>query len=102
MGALLLYGKGKTMIEGKTKKGFIFKLDEDIKDDMELLEGLIALDNGEVNELPKVLTALLGKDQKEALYNFYRNKKTGRVSIQAVMAAFGEIFQQIDGDVKNL
>lgn len=100
MGAFVLLRRERKMT-GKTSKGFKYTLDDDVKDDMELLEGLIALDNGEMAELPKVITALLGSEQKKAMYDFYRNKDTGRVSASAVLEALGEIFQEAQGDLKN-
>lgn len=102
-GPLILYMEDK-MIEGKTTGGFVFKLEDDAVDDMELLEGLIALDNGEYNDLPKTIEALLGKKQKVALYEHYRSKKTGRVSVKKVMTAIAEIFTAVkntENKIKN-
>lgn len=89
------------MIEGKTATGFRFNLTEDVTDDMELLEGLIKLDKGDVSDLPEVITALMGDKQKEKLYNHCRDKKTGRVKASKVLAEVGEIFKAAEGNVKN-
>ena len=92
------------MIEGKTKSGFNFKLEDDAIDDMELLEGLIALENGNYKRLPETITALLGENQKTKLYDHCRSKKTGRVSAAKVMAAVGEMFKAVQDSsskVKN-
>ena len=89
------------MIEGKTKSGFAYAIDDEVRDDMELLEGFISLDNGDMTSLPKCIIALLGKDQKEALYDHCRSEKTGRVSAKMVMAEVGEILNSAQEEVKN-
>lgn len=89
------------MIEGKTSKGFSFVLPDEVLDDMELLEGLTELDNDNYSHLKETITALLGQEQKAALYDFCRNKETKRVSAKMVMAELGEIFQAAEGNLKN-
>ena len=91
----------KIIMEGKTKSGFKYRVDEDVNDDMELLEGFISLDNGDMTSLPKCIISLLGEDQKKALYDHCRSKKTGRVSAKQVMAEVGEILNGVRDDVKN-
>lgn len=81
------------MIEGKTASGFAYTIDDDARDDMELFEGLLALDNGDISTLAATITALLGKDQKKALYDHCRNEK-GRVSATRV---FGELKEILNG-----
>lgn len=89
------------MVEGKTKSGFAFRIDDDVRDDMELLEGFIALDNGDMTALPKCITSLLGQEQKDKLYDHCRNKKTGRTSAKQVMAEISEILNNAKDEVKN-
>lgn len=89
------------MIEGKTKSGFIYKIDEEVRDDMELLEGFIGLDNGDYTVLPKCITSLLGQKQKDELYNHCRSKKSGRVSAQKVMKEVKEILNGAKDEIKN-
>lgn len=89
------------MTEGKTKSGFAYVIDDDINDDMELLEGFIALDNGDMTSLPKCIISLLGDEQKTALYEHCRSEKTGRVSAKKVMAEVGEILNSVKDEVKN-
>lgn len=89
------------MIEGKTSGGFKFQLEDEAVDDMELLEGLIALDNGEYKKLPETITALLGKEQKEALYEHFR-AKNGRVSAKKVMEAVGEMFKAVQDTTSKI
>ena len=90
------------MIKGKTKSGFVFEIDEEAKDDMELLEGLIQIDQGDLRSIPNVLVMLLGEEQKKALYEHCR--ANGRVSSAKVMTALTEIFNATkaeESDLKN-
>lgn len=88
------------MIEGKTKAGFVYKLEDDIADDMELLEGFIDLDNGEWRGIKTTIAKLLGEEQKNALYDFYRGEN-GRVKASVIMEAVGEILAAAQGNLKN-
>lgn len=91
------------MIEGTTKAGFSFALDDDALDDMELLDGLIELDKGNVSGLADTMKALLGDEQKTRLYEFCRTEK-GRVSARKVFAEVREIFNvasNLSKQVKN-
>ena len=81
------------MIKGKTSSGFEYTIEEDARDDMELLEALIDLDNGNMGGLKQTIELLLGPEQKTALYEFHRNKETGRVSAKKVMSEFSEILK---------
>lgn len=66
-------------ITGKTKSGFSFTIDEEVRDDMELFECFIAMGKGDDSVVPDVISGLLGETQKKKLYEHCRNKKTGRV-----------------------
>ena len=87
-------------MKGTTTTGFNFNVDDEIRDDMELLEGLIAIDNGDLQALPKVLMSILGQKQKDALYDHCRSEK-GRVSSTKVMSELKEIFESADKELKN-
>lgn len=81
------------MINGKTKSGFEFELEDDALNDMELLEDLAKIDEGgkeSIVGMPKVLVRLLGEDGKQRLYNHVRNEK-GRVTVDAVLAEFEDV-----------
>lgn len=92
------------MAKGKTVTGFEFDVDEEVRDDMELLESLTRLDRGEVGVLPDVMVSLLGEEQKKRLYDHCRSEK-GRVSSKRVMQELASIFKAIekkdDPDLKN-
>ena len=86
------------MINGKTKSGFAFKLDDEAMNDMELLEDLKKLDGGDVLAVPSILERMLGK-QKEDLYNHVRTE-SGRVPIDALVGEINGIFEA-SRDAKN-
>ena len=77
------------LLKGKTAAGFEYQVDPDTLNDMELMENLAEVDNNPLL-LPKVVRAVLGDDQKKALYDHYRDEK-GKVPATAISAAFVEI-----------
>ena len=85
------------MIKGKTKSGFVFEIDEEAKDDMELLEGLIQIDQGDLRSIPNVLVMLLGEEQKKALYDHCRGED-GVVPLDRVAEEMKDIFEAFSED----
>lgn len=80
------------MIEGTTKSGFNFKLEDYILDDYDLLEMLCSVDHGNYSDVAKLVAMLLGEDQKEDLKSFLRNRD-GRVKTSAIMSEISDIFE---------
>lgn len=78
------------MIKGKTESGFEFSIEEEVLDDYEILEDLCAIDEGEVNKIPKVAIRILGDEQMKKLKNHIRGEN-GRVSALKMGEAIGEI-----------
>lgn len=91
------------MIKGTTSSGFEYEIENDALDDMELLDALVEMDEGAVTSYRYAIKALLGEDQRKALYEHVRNKKTGRVSAKAVFKEFGEVLTSAkeENAVKN-
>lgn len=87
------------MISGKTESGFAFELDEESLNDLELIENLKAVDNGDITVLPDVVEAVLGKEQKKKLYEHIRSL-AGRVQIDRVAVELNEIFKS-SNQIKN-
>ena len=81
------------MTKGKTKSGFAYQLPEGFEDDMELLELLTQMDDGNMTVVPKVLTRMLGEAQKKRLYDHVRTE-TGRVPMTAIADELAQIFAQ--------
>ena len=88
------------MIEGTTSNGFRYSIAEHALDDMELLDALVDMDEGNAKGYKNAVTALLGEDQRKRLYDFLRNKKTGRVSAKAVTTAFADILKDASDNNK--
>ncbi len=80
------------MITGKTKSGFEYALEDDVTDDYELLELLIAIDGGEYTGITDMVKRLLGDEQKEKLKEHLR-KENGRISTRAMLNEVMEIFK---------
>lgn len=87
------------MIKGETKGGFKYELDEEYLDNMELVDALAEVDDGNVLAISKVTTLLLGKEQKQKLYDFLR-KDNGAVGMKDVSNAVTEILTA-NQDTKN-
>ena len=91
------------MIKGTTSSGFNYEIPDDALDDMELLDALVDMDEGSSTSYRYAIKALLGEEQRQALYEHVRNKKTGRVSAKAVFKEFAEVLTSAkeDNGVKN-
>lgn len=82
------------MKKGTTESGFNYQIEESNLDNMELIDMLAEVDGGNVSALPKATTMLLGKEQKEALYNHLRTDK-GNVPVEAFTRELFEIIQSV-------
>lgn len=78
------------MISGVTKNGFAFEIMDERADNMELIDALADIDDGNLLAVSKVLTLLLGPEQKKKMYNFVRTED-GIVSAQTVSEMIVEI-----------
>ena len=78
-------------MKGKTSSGFEFEIDEKKLDDMRLLDMIVDLSNGDVIQLSPIIVKVLGKEQRERLYE-HLEKKEGRVSIERASEEITEIF----------
>ena len=88
------------MVKGKTNAGFEFEIDMANIEDMRFIEDLADADEGEPRALRRVLDKMLGKAQKERLYEFYQDEK-GRVPVDSIRDAIGEMFASIGDESKN-
>ena len=72
------------MIEGKTNSGFEFHIDEDNLDDMEFIDALRELKEGDMTSLSNVADFILGAEQKKALYEHLKaNDEKHKVRLKA-------------------
>lgn len=83
------------MITAKTESGFSVELEESTLDNMEVLDALSDLDEGNPLAMSRLVVKLLGKDGKKRLYDHLRTED-GRVPASAVESAIMELFQSIN------
>ena len=83
------------MITAKTESGFSIELEESALDNMEVLDALSDLDEGNPLAMSRLVVKLLGKDGKKRLYDHLRTED-GRVPAPAVESAIMELFQSIN------
>ena len=83
------------MITEKTESGFSIELEESALDNMEVLDALSDLDEGNPLAMSRLVVKLLGKDGKKRLYDHLRTED-GRVPASAVESAIMELFQSIN------
>ena len=87
------------MRSGTTQSGIKYKIDEEDWNDMEIIELMAAADENAL-KYPALIERMLGKKQKDELYEHCRNKK-GRVPVEAVRKEIDEIFEIAGQDAKN-
>ena len=83
------------MITAKTESGFSIELEESTLDNMEVLDALSDLDEGNPLAMSRLVVKLLGKDGKKRLYDHLRTED-GRVPASAVERAIMALFQSIN------
>ena len=80
------------MITAKTESGFSIELEESALDNMEVLDALSDLDEGNPLAMSRLVVKLLGKDGKKRLYDHLRTED-GRVPVVALSNALGELME---------
>lgn len=79
----------------ETKSGFVCQIDEAVVNDMEVLDLIVEIENGNVLKYPTLLGKLLGTELKQKLYDHVR--VDGRVPYAAVDAEISDIFSGLGG-----
>ena len=77
----------------KTTTGFECEINTEAMNDMEILELVVRIDEGDALAYSPFLTKLLGKENKARLYDHVR-EADGRVPIEKVAVEVGEILEQ--------
>ncbi len=68
-------------IVGKTESGFEYEINKAELNNMYLFDVISDVDDGHLEKLPKLLSLLLGEEQKKKLYKYLEDEK-GHVSIE--------------------
>ena len=84
--------------KGMTTAGFEWEIPANRLDNMELVDALADVENGNVFAVSNVVTLLLGAKQKKRLYDFLREEDI--VSAQKVSETIAEILQTAN-ETKN-
>ena len=87
------------MRSGTTSSGFKFKIDEVALNDMEFIEIMAEAEENPL-KYPKMVERMLGKEQKQKLYDHVRTKE-GRVPPDAIGKEVEEMFILAGEDAKN-
>ena len=87
------------MLNGKTKSGFEFSVDPSVLDNMELLDAVAEIDTNPL-AVSKVISMVLGAQQRKALYDHLR-AEDGRVPVKAASDAITDIFNACGQQGKN-
>lgn len=88
------------MKEGKLKNGFKYEVDEAVLDDMELIDAIAGAQTGNPAMVSGVVLSLLGKEQRDKLYEHVRGEN-GRVSATEIVEIVAEIFEALGEQGKN-
>lgn len=83
------------MIKVELECGFTAEIDEDVLDDAEIFEQMVAVDQQRMTALPGLIKAILGEEKKKELYEFLR--EDGRVRLTSVVTALFEIVNALNG-----
>ena len=87
------------MVTGTTSSGLSFSLDEKVLDNMELVDTLAQMQEGDPLAVSAVVRMVLG-DQRRALYDHLRTAD-GRVPASAVSEEIRQIFDAFGKAGKN-
>ena len=88
----------------KMESGIEIKIDENVANDMELLDDMVASDEGDPMAMSRICSKLLSKAEKKKLYDSLRDSETKRVPVQSVVSAIVEIITKMgktEEDGKN-
>lgn len=78
----------------KTPTGFEIDIDEKSLDDMELLDLIAELMDGNSLKLPKILNKVCGEEGKKRLYEHCRDE-SGRVPSETISKELTDIFEEL-------
>ena len=83
----------------KLDSGLTLSVKDDVMDNMELLDDLVELDEGNGFAISRVLNRILETDEKKKLYDHLR--ENGVTKVSKVVDAMKEIFDKLGDNGKN-
>ena len=84
----------------KLASGLSLKIEDNVLNNMELLDTLVAMDEGDWHAMSQCMAMILIPEEKKKLYDHLRNEK-GVVQIDAVSKAMNDIFNALGAQGKN-
>lgn len=87
-------------MKGETASGFVYQIDENVLDNMELVDALAEAQNDNPITISRACELLLGKETRAKLYDHLRTPD-GRVPIAGVSNTIIEIFKAFGEKGKN-
>jgi hypothetical protein len=88
------------MKKGKLSNGFEYEIDENVLDDMELIDAMEQSQGDDPLKVSKVITMVLGKEQKKSFYDSIRNEDN-RVPVEKAVELFTELIESLGDEGKN-
>lgn len=88
----------KKYVSGETESGFVFNIEVERLDNMELIDALAELEDDPL-QMSTVIRLLLGKEDKKRLYDYVRTDE-GMVPSGLIEKELGEIFT-LSQELKN-
>ena len=79
--------------------GLQLQVKDNVLDNMELLDDLVSLDEGNGYAISRIVSRILEKDEKKKLYDHLR--KDGVTPVSAVVDCMKEIFDKLGDAGKN-
>lgn len=79
--------------------GITLNVKDNVMDNMELLDDLVELDDGNGYAISRVVGRILEKDEKKKLYDHLR--VDGVTAVSKVVEAMKEIFDKLGDNAKN-
>lgn len=88
------------MIKGVTASGFEYEIDENKLKNMRVLKLFQKMQKDNGTAFLEAITAVLGEEQEERLYN-YLEEKEGSANVENTVREFGEILRTAGDALKN-
>lgn len=89
------------MIKGTTKSGFEYEVDENRLKNMRVLKLLQKMQKNNGTAFLEAITAILGEEQEEKLYEHLENTE-GSANVENTVREFAEIIHNAGDALKNL
>lgn len=84
----------------KLKNGLEIEIDENAFNNMEVLDSMRGMDEGNPFALSKFCDLVFSKEEKKKLYDFCRDEK-GKVPVEKAVAIITEIMESLGKTEKN-